>query len=443
MGLIEVLIFPIYILVFYSLVKKRIRGMEDPVLGKYYQWGFMARVASCMLYTFFLVFLSPGDSFGIYFTEAHHIFTQILKDPSTIEKMIFTSAQNIEPSLFSPDVGGAVVFNNENNYMVVRITSIVLFFSFGKYLLANFLFSQLAYEGCWRLFKFFYAQFPKLHKQYAIAILFFPTFLFWSSGISKEAICVAGIGFITYGVYRIFILKDQILASTASVLFFIYLLLNIKIYIFISYMPFLVYYIVFSRVRRFKSNLYKLILGPLIIVLALVGSILFIVASNEKLGVYNANTLGENIKTQQNNFETQENNSESNFSLGAEYDATIWGLIKISPMAITAGLARPFIWEARKATYLLSGFESVFLIYLTFFVLFKVGFVTFIRSIFQMPLITYCFLFAVFFSLFVGSSTLNFGSLVRYKIPCLPFYLIALYTILYLGKKKEQAIAAG
>jgi hypothetical protein len=55
------------------------------------------------------------------------------------------------------------------------------------------------------------------------------------------------------------------------------------------------------------------------------------------------------------------------------------------------------------------------------------------------------------FGLFVGASTLNFGTLVRYKIPCLPFYTISLFLIYEKvkersAKKKKQiptAVDAG
>jgi hypothetical protein len=50
----------------------------------------------------------------------------------------------------------------------------------------------------------------------------------------------------------------------------------------------------------------------------------------------------------------------------------------------------------------------------------------------------YCFLFSLVFALFVGASTLNFGTLVRYKIPCLPFYAISLFLIY--EKVKERSI---
>ena len=51
----------------------------------------------------------------------------------------------------------------------------------------------------------------------------------------------------------------------------------------------------------------------------------------------------------------------------------------------------------------------------------------------------YCFVFSVVFALFVGASTLNFGTLVRYKIPCLPFYLIALFLIEEKVKQKAES----
>jgi len=50
----------------------------------------------------------------------------------------------------------------------------------------------------------------------------------------------------------------------------------------------------------------------------------------------------------------------------------------------------------------------------------------------------YCFFFSIVFALFVGASTLNFGTLVRYKIPCLPFYAISLFLIY--EKVKERSI---
>ena len=98
-------------------------------------------------------------------------------------------------------------------------------------------------------------------------------------------------------------------------------------------------------------------------------------------------------------------------------------------MAIIATLYRPFLWESKKLTTLLSSFESLAIMIFTLLVFFKTGPGNFIKAIVRDPVILYCILFALLFALFVGATTANFGSLVRYKIPCLPFYIIALFLI--------------
>jgi hypothetical protein len=69
------------------------------------------------------------------------------------------------------------------------------------------------------------------------------------------------------------------------------------------------------------------------------------------------------------------------------------------------------------------------IMFLTLFVLYKTGPLRFLRSILKDPVILYCLLFALLFALFVGATTANFGTLVRYKIPCMPFYIIDLFLI--------------
>jgi len=47
-------------------------------------------------------------------------------------------------------------------------------------------------------------------------------------------------------------------------------------------------------------------------------------------------------------------------------------------------------------------------------------------------------LFALFFAFSVGLATSNFGSLVRLKIPCIPFYVSGLFILKYLYEKKAK-----
>ncbi len=444
MDFIDLLLFPVYFLVFFLIIRQRLKKITDPVLIVYYKRAFFVRMLACVAFSIFVVFISIGDSFSIYYSEALNIFRLSLKDPSIIQKMILTPVKDIDPTLFTKETGGAVVFFDENNYMIVRLTAVVLFLSFGKYLIANLFFAMMAFEGCWRLYRFFYEQFPALHKEFAYAILYLPTFIFWSSGISKEVICISGIGFLTYGLYAIFVKRADIGVNVLLVLVFTYLLINVKIYILLSYVPFLIYYIVANRVSIIRNSLFKALFGPIAVVLVLSGFAALVINNEDELGLYAVNDLTQSIQTQQYNFQMQENVAESNFELGAEFDGTAAGFVRVIPFAVSATLFRPFIWESKKLSTLLSSLESLVFMFLTLYVIFKAGLFNFFRLIFQKPIITYCFFFAFLFSAFVGATTLNFGSLVRYKIPCLPFYIVSLFLVLHFAeaKKKEAALAA-
>ncbi|MBP6432779.1 MAG: hypothetical protein KA319_13525, partial [Ferruginibacter sp.] len=119
---------------------------------------------------------------------------------------------------------------------------------------------------------------------------------------------------------------------------------------------------------------------------------------------------------------------------------SLTSLAKVAPAAVIATFYRPFLWESRSISTLLSSFESLFFMFFTLSVLKKYGIKHFISCCRKEPVVIYSLLFSLLFALFVGATTRNFGSLVRYKIPCLPFYLIAFYVIQDRGKKNSPEV---
>ena len=144
---------------------------------------------------------------------------------------------------------------------------------------------------------------------------------------------------------------------------------------------------------------------------------------------YAITELAQSMSKIQGAYNAVTEGNESQFSLGVDFDGSPGSLLKMAPAAIIATLFRPFIWEVRKVSQLLSAFESLAVLLFTIFTLWKVGIKFFFRNIIKDPAILYCFLFAVLFALFVGATTPNFGTLVRYKIPAMPFYVLAIFLI--------------
>lgn len=437
--LLDIILFPVYCGLFYLLLKYYRKKISDPLLQLYLTRGFLIRIIGTIAFTVFNTYFSPGDSIGVFFPEGVNLYHMVLKDPSLLGKMFFVPADSIDNSLLV-EPGNSSIFSTESNYMVVRISALFSFLSFGSYFITNLFFSMLSFVGMWRLYKFFYALIPKLHKELAIAIFYFPTVIFWSSGVFKDPICIAGIGFITYSFYKVLYSKEAFFVNILIILFFGFLLINLKIYILLAYLPCLILFVVFKNIALIKNTFIKVMIGPALLIITILSIIIGLDNYKKELGIYAADEIVENVKRQQTNFEMQQEYANSNFDLGTQFDGSLSGFIKLIPYAITATLFRPFIWESNKFSTLLSSIESLTLMLFTLFVFYKAGIIGFFRAMFNNSVALYCFSFAMIFGIFVGASTLNFGSLVRYKIPCLPFYLIALFIVLDIAKKKNRKI---
>ena len=439
MGYTDFLIFPFYLVLFAFIFSRLRQNYKDPLLKKYHKQGFWVKVIACIAFTIFNAYISPGDSTGLYHNEGVNIHNLIVQDFKNID-ILFSEGKNFDETLLR-DPGNAGYFKSPNNFLVTKIVAVLCFITFSKYMVINLIFALLAFSGAWKLFLFFYEQYPQMHKKFAIAILFLPTFIFWSSGILKDSICIASLGWITYGLYEIFYRKKGILKNSLIIIVFSYLLIILKVYILISYVPFFILFIILKNVQTVNNIALKYVLAPALILGSMFGFTKALKSYGDELGQFAVKDLTTSIKRYNVAYENQANSgsANSNFSLGVEFDGSMMGLVKLSPVAIFTTFFRPFMWESHKPSTMLSSLEALLLMLFTIYIIFKAGFIKFFKLISSDSLIMYCFLFSCVFALFVGASTLNFGSLVRYKIPCMPFYLISLFLIHEKVKQKAAS----
>lgn len=437
MGFTDVILFPIYVLLFHLFFKRRRKQIEDPILKKYHRWGFWIKVFSSVAFTIFNIYLSPGDSYNLYYVEGINITKMILKDITNI-KWIFSAGPDFDQTLlFNPYNKG--YFSSESNYLVTKLVSVLAFISFGRYMIINLIFSLIAFSGAWKLYRFFYEEYPHLHKKLAIAILYLPSFVFWTSGILKDSLCIGMLGWMTYSIYKALYIRKAIVKNLVIAVITGYILGIVKSYILLSYLPFLFLFLLFAHISLIKRKIFKVmafsvfvISGPLM---------LYMIADKlkEELGQMALDKLTESVIAQQSTFMNMADQAESSFSLGVEFDGSMASLGKMAPAALTATLYRPYLWESKKISTLMSSLESLALMLFTLYAFIKADPFHFIITIFKDPMVLFCFFFSIVFALFVGSTTLNFGTLVRYKIPCMPFYIIALVLILEISKKRKIA----
>ena len=439
MGFLDFLLFPVYLAIFYSFFKSRRNKINDPVLQIYHKRGFWIKALMVIPFAYFNYKLSPGDSYVLYHVEGSNISHLILKSFSNI-RYITGSGEEYDQSGLLADTWNAGYCRDPNNFMIVKIVSVLSFFTFGKYLINCLVFSMISFSGIWRLYRFFYEQYPHLHKQLAIAILYLPTFVFWGSGILKDPLCTGAMGWLTYGLYQAVFKKKNLMKDLIIIVFSSYVLVLLKIYILVAYTPFLLMFLILKNVNLVKNTFLKIFLGLGLLIGTVLGFTQIMKQLQSTMSKYAGEGISKTIQNYQKNYGEQAGWAESNFSLGVEFDGSAGSLIKMAPAAIVATLYRPFIWESRKPSTLLSSLEALAIMLYTLKVLGSVGLRKFLSAM-RDPAIFYCISFSLLFALFVGATTPNFGTLCRYKIPCMPFYIVALFLIMdRYGKIKKQPV---
>ena len=126
------------------------------------------------------------------------------------------------------------------------------------------------------------------------------------------------------------------------------------------------------------------------------------------------------------------------FDLGP-MDGTFTGMLKKFPKAVNAALFRPYIWESSSVVVALSALENFWLFGFLLYILWRTRVWYLLRIITGNPLVLMCILFSVIFGFIIGISTPNFGALVRFKIPLVPFFVAAMFICkLILDRRREK-----
>jgi hypothetical protein len=95
------------------------------------------------------------------------------------------------------------------------------------------------------------------------------------------------------------------------------------------------------------------------------------------------------------------------------------------------------IIESNNIVMFLSGLENLVILLFSLKVLYMVRVFSLFKYVFRNHLLTFSFVFSLLFAYSVGLTTSNFGSLVRYKIPCIPFFIASLYLIQHLCREQR------
>jgi uncharacterized membrane protein YfcA len=222
-----------------------------------------------------------------------------------------------------------------------------------------------------------------------------------------------------------FIRKTQYAGSIFWIIVGGFLLYSIKTYIFLVLVLALSIWIFAESNKLIKDKTLRQVFALMTFAVG-AGISFFLVqyfTSADTLKQYQFENVVSSAEYQRSNYEAldQQFNQQTSY-----YSVNTSNPFLLVVNSIVATFFRPFVWEVKSAAATLSAVEALLFLLLTIHLIFSKKKGSALKVIFNDPRILMCFIFAIVFSIGVGASTANFGALSRYKIPCLPFYMLVL-----------------
>ena len=237
----------------------------------------------------------------------------------------------------------------------------------------------------------------------------------------------------TYSFYNVFILKKKVFWNGFFLVLNTFMILNCKPYILVSLIPGALLWLNNFYLGSLKNNLIKILVFPLLIVVFLSFCFFIFNSFSSSMGRYGSlESAIEKAQITQDDLLRELSYGENNYKLD-RIDGSIGGLLNSAPLATFTALFRPLPWEIGSPTMVLSTIENTVLLLFVLYSLIRIGPFKFLRISLGDPFLVYCVVFSLFFGFGVGIAGTNFGALVRYKIPLMPFF----FSLIYIIRKKS------
>lgn len=387
------------------------RKIRHKPLARYFFSGLVLKMVSGVaIGLLYIVYYKEGDTI-LFHEDGMRLSRAFYEHPGQYFQILLYNSQ-------ANDIWGTLkLIDQPRAFFMAKAVSILHIFTNGNYWVTGFYFSFFAYSGLWTLADKLATYFPWTRFASIVSFIYFPSVVFWSSGITKEAVAIGLLAWIL-ALYVPVIAKGKVIHKRRVLLsFFLLFLLWILKYYYAAVLiavltPTLILGILKSRSVGTHWKFQRQLLYWLsffvwfVIVASLVhpnlrlDNIMDVIVSNHDLFVSISNT--------------------EDLIHFPDFGSNFMAFAKNLPRAIWAGLFQPLPWEVSGFPRNIAAVEN--LIVLIFSVAGLVSFWRFNVSnngILVFIAIVYIFILAAF----LAYSTPNIGTLARYKSGFLPFLI--------------------
>ncbi|MCC9136240.1 hypothetical protein ACFSKU_01275 [Pontibacter silvestris] len=312
-----------------------------------------------------------------------------------------------------------------NSFYLIKLLSVLNLFTNGAYYLNTLYFSLFSFWGAGRLSAALATAFPSTKEAAVVAFLFFPSVVFWSAGLTKDAIMFGSMCWlVAFAVNRAHS-KPVRVEEVLLLPLMLYLFVRIKIFYAALLLPLLLGYLVIMGLSKFVVALKQRTVQVAVFITAF--TILVLVATQLR------DFLSIEFIVEQVFFSYEDllQRSLHGPHMVLSLKPTLASMVAHYPEALINAVFRPFMGESWEWLYIIMGLENLLL-----FILMALSLASLFRKAPVKVELLYVALLLFIFVLggIIGLSTPNFGSLSRYRVVFLPFLVYLLLQNYYTQK---------
>jgi hypothetical protein len=371
--------------------------------------GFLFRIfMGIALGLVYLYYYSANDTW-LFFEDANAVAQIGKNDFSVYLRFLFTDD-------VSSNVLSQLVNSQHRSLFLIKIMSIFSWIGGNNYWVSAVWFSFISFLASWYLFSVVTRMFSNSELAASLSFLFFPSVAFWSSGLVKETLALAGIYFLAGLILKITQEQKVKWLEWIIAIGSFWVAWNLKYYwaaLFgaVSFTYLIV--VLFSRKFSLLQKQNHKIFTWLFIFIFLCGGVSLLHPN------FHLDRFLEVLITNHNDFvKISDDDGLIHFN---DFHAS-WGSVVLnSPWALFSGLFRPFIWEASGMTAVLAALENLVIL-----ILFMSALTGINRTVSQRLLLFSAVMYVALLCVFLALSTPNLGTLSRYRVGFLPFFIFVI-----------------
>ena len=397
-------------LAFLLFISYRIWSREKSSLRKFFWPAFgLKLVAGVCLGLVYTYYYSIGDTF-LYFQDGVRLATLARTDMASYFSFLWAGDESFP-------VWSELIYKQPRAMFLSKVTSLFCLFTADNYWVIALYFSAIAFVGSWYLVKKINDSFEGVQPATILAFLFFPSVVFWSAGIIKESVAIAALFFLSIIFLKIWRREKLMWTEWLLTLISLWIVWNLKYYYLAIFLPivFTTFTLQYLLTKFTLKNLWaKLMLWCLIFIIPLL-----------LMSILHPNFYYERFieVVVSSYYEFHAISSADDLIHYNGLESTSLSLLQNSPWALFSGLFRPAITEARTALQWVIAIENLILL------IFTAGALTQVKRLVKSQhrlLLFSILMYTTLLCIFLALSTPNFGTLSRYRVGFLPYFVFVL-----------------